>query len=97
MRWKPKYKVGDEVCVAVPELVLLSTHHKFGFGAKGIVTFVGKMGFYRIKFTKILFDEYFSHKPLVGDILGFHFNLVEGVDKKLGVVLKGAKIKVIFT
>jgi len=94
--WKPKYKVGDEVCMAIPSLASLPSSRKLGFGAKGIVTFVDSRGFYRIKITEILFDNYFAHKRRVGEILGFHFGLVEGADEKLEVVLSN-KEKVIFT
>lgn len=97
MRWKPKYKVGDVVCTVIPSMSPLPITHKFGFGAKGTVTDIfSETGYYRIKLTKIYFDNYFIKKPTIGATLLLHFQLIEGAAEKLKVELD-VKEKVVFT
>lgn len=97
MKWKPKYEVGDEVCVVLPKVSSLPTQSKFGFGAKGIVMGVAR-GFYTIKLTKIFFDDYFSNKPAIGQAYSYHFPLVEDADERLGKILHNDEpVKVVFT
>lgn len=85
MVWKPKYKEGDEVPIHLEMGVGLE------FMAWGIVLLanIGSgsdptqfAGTYRVKLTEILMDKYFTHKPVVGCAMTFHFDNIETIDTK---------------
>jgi hypothetical protein len=85
LNWTPKYKVEDKVVVFLPSL----SEDKIAFIAKGIVESVNLAhGFYRIKLTKIIKDEYFDlndcAKPKAGDSgCPFHFTWIENLPEEL--------------
>lgn len=80
--WKPQYKINNVVPICFPKHFLNAGCQGFGFVGWGLILLVQEDGFYRVKLTKIIKDNYFTTPVSVGDVLTVHFESVEGVTPK---------------
>jgi len=98
LSWNPKYEVGDEVIVWLPDFHMIK--QKVAFIAAVKITEVDDLGFYQFIFLKVFLNDYFNRQIKAGEKGKFHFKWVEQIPKEVFALIQDMqdkKEKVIFT